>query len=75
MLTRTKSVVLLSALTASAVLSAEQPTPALSSSSAAIGGSAQPLRAWVVPVAVAAVAVVTVAIAATHSDPLLPPSH
>jgi hypothetical protein len=69
MLTRTKSVVLISAL--AAVLA----TPASSSSSAYTGGSAQPLPAWVVPAAVAA-AVVTVAIVATNEDPLLQtPSH
>lgn len=71
MVNRTKSAILMSALAAVLVLG----TPASSSSSAATGGSAQPLPAWVVPVAVAA-AVVTVAIVATNEDPLLQtPSH
>ena len=68
MLTRTKSVVLISAL---AAVLATQPRPRR----ALIQGSAQPLSAWVVPAAVAA-AVVTVAIVATNEDALLqPPSH
>ena len=71
MVTRTKSAILMAALAAVLVFG----TPASSSSSAAIGGSAQPLPAWVVPAAVAT-AVVTVAIVATNEDPLLQtPSH
>jgi hypothetical protein len=75
MLTRTKTAVLFTAIAACAAVSAEDPTPALSSSSAATGGSTQPLPVWAVPAAVAA-AVITVGVAATNEDPLLqPPSH
>jgi len=75
MLTRTKTALLISAFAAWAAVTAEDPTPSLSSSSAATGGSAQPLPAWVAPAAVAA-AVITVGIVATNEDPLLqPPSH
>ena len=75
MLNRTKTALLIAALAACAAVSAEDPTPGLSSSSAATGGSTQPLPAWVVPAAVAA-AVITVGIVATNEDPLLhPPSH